>query len=690
MSGVDADPARSSVPGLDVIAGTEQFARMREAFHRLMGVDLSQRERALQAEEEVDPANARELRALLEHLDETDLLAAPEPAPPTRLGPFRLLHGIGRGGMGEVWLAERVEGDFVQQVAIKRVRDTALTSDLARRFMRERQILARLSHPNIAHLVDGGVGPDGRPWLAMEYVPGDRITHWCDTHGLDSAARVRLFLPVCDAVQFAHRNLVVHSDLKPANIQVDADGRPKLLDFGVARLIDAQDTSQTRTVAAMTPAYAAPEQRNGGPITTATDIYQLGVVLRELIVASPDCIGVKGKKRPSWTSSGMMRGDLGRILSKATAPAPTERYASVVMMTDDLSDWLFRRPLRSGIGSRRERLRKTLWQWRWPLALSGTVTLALALGLFFVWREARIAQANALEARTNFDVLLTVIGSANPGYFSGSEPSVSDWLNGIAARLQRDHADDPRLLHETLSGIGHGLMNFGRFRDAEPVLLAAHSAMRQDSTVTPDHELALLKLLALAQDGPDQIAGLEATVRRIRQLAVSPQASHGIALDAVASAAGALSGVGKHGQAQELFGLAHSIDPQGKSMNPHQRENYWRQYGWAALRAHRIDEARRGFAQSRLAQDENPTEFLPMRRAELDLLLAEIALRDRDAERASRYLALARPVYEREFPPGHCERARFAEHEAQLAMLEFGSEEALTKAVVVVVKACDP
>jgi hypothetical protein len=152
-------------------AVADRFARVREAFHRLVEVDLSQRHAALQALSQSDPEIAAELRLLLDRMDEADLLAAPEQAPPSRLGPFRLLHRIGRGGMGEVWLAERVEGGFEQQVALKRVREAALTPDLARRFVRERQILARLQHPNIAHLIDGGVGPDGRPWLAMEYVP---------------------------------------------------------------------------------------------------------------------------------------------------------------------------------------------------------------------------------------------------------------------------------------------------------------------------------------------------------------------------------------------------------------------------------------------------------------------------------------------------------------------------------------
>lgn len=228
--GMDVGPSSSSPSPV-----ADRFARVRTAFHALMELDLSQRQRRLDEVDDEDPGLATDLRALLERLDETDLLPTPEKTPPSRLGPFRVLHRIGRGGMGEVYLAERVEGDFEQRVAIKCVSSTAFSPDLTRRFLRERQILAQLSHPNIAHLVDGGIDENGQPWLAMEYVDGMRLPEWCAARGLDLAARVRLYLPVCEAVAFAHRNLVVHSDLKPDNIFVDAEGRPKLLDFGIAR-----------------------------------------------------------------------------------------------------------------------------------------------------------------------------------------------------------------------------------------------------------------------------------------------------------------------------------------------------------------------------------------------------------------------------------------------------------------------
>ncbi|MEO8958173.1 MAG: serine/threonine-protein kinase, partial [Rudaea sp.] len=198
-------------------------------------------------------------------------------------GPWRSLRQIGIGGMGEVWLAVRSDGEFEQRVAIKQI--AYPTPGLLQRFRQERQILARLEHPNIARLIDGGVTESGAPYLVMEYVDGIPITLYASQQHLDLRARLQLFLHVCDAVQYAHQHLVVHRDLKPSNILVTTDGTPKLLDFGIAKVLATTDgAAQTQTAARMlTPDYAAPEQFSGGAITTATDVYALGVVLHELL-----------------------------------------------------------------------------------------------------------------------------------------------------------------------------------------------------------------------------------------------------------------------------------------------------------------------------------------------------------------------------------------------------------------------
>ncbi|MFQ5572546.1 MAG: serine/threonine-protein kinase, partial [Rhodothermales bacterium] len=216
---------------------------------------------------------------------------APEATPfeGRQIGPYRLIHELGQGGMGAVYLAERTDGHFQQQVAIKLVRSDRGGRAIRQRFRYERQILARLNHPNIARLYDGGVTDEGLPYLVMEYVDGLPIDTYCDTHRLSTRERLHLFHTVGTAVQYAHQNLVVHRDLKPSNILVTETGTVKLLDFGIAKLLDEEATQSdevplTRTgMRVMTPEYASPEQVRGEPITTAADVYALGVILYELL-----------------------------------------------------------------------------------------------------------------------------------------------------------------------------------------------------------------------------------------------------------------------------------------------------------------------------------------------------------------------------------------------------------------------
>jgi eukaryotic-like serine/threonine-protein kinase len=217
---------------------------------------------------------------------DTDVPAAPAPSPlERRIGPYRILRQLGQGGMGMVYLAARADEHFEKRVALKVVRAGADSAAVVRHFKRERQILAGLDHPNIARLLDGGTTDDGLPYFVMDYVEGEPLLPYCEARGLSVAARLRLFQALCSAVQYAHRSLVVHRDIKPGNILVAADGTPKLLDFGIAKLVDPElaDDAPTGTALAMTPEYASPEQARGEPITTATDVYSLGVVLYNLL-----------------------------------------------------------------------------------------------------------------------------------------------------------------------------------------------------------------------------------------------------------------------------------------------------------------------------------------------------------------------------------------------------------------------
>ncbi|MFK7914771.1 MAG: serine/threonine-protein kinase, partial [Pseudomonadales bacterium] len=217
--------------------------------------------------------------------DTADATAEADAVPSQAFGPYRLVRPLGAGGMGAVYLAERNDAQFEQQVAIKTLPAGFRSGALQARFLQERQILARLNHPHIAGLQDGGVAEDGTPFLAMEYVDGLRIDHYCDRERLNLRQRVALFIDVCDGVDYAHRNLVVHRDIKPDNVLIDASGNAKLLDFGIARLIDDEHAQSLTQVAGapLTPRYASPEQLTGAPANVASDVYTLGVLLYELL-----------------------------------------------------------------------------------------------------------------------------------------------------------------------------------------------------------------------------------------------------------------------------------------------------------------------------------------------------------------------------------------------------------------------
>ena len=277
-----------------------------------------------------------------------------EPAPGDRFGPYRILHALGRGGMGAVYLAERDDDQFRMTVAIKLMRSNLVTHETLERFKTERQILASLDHPNIARLLDGGAAPNGTPFVVIEYIDGEPITDYCRRHELSIRDRIRLFRKVCSAVQYSHQNLIVHRDLKPGNILVTKDGEPKLLDFGIAKLLDPAASSQTQTNARlMTPDYASPEQVRGEPVTTATDIYALGVLLYELLTgtaslqsrqttdtyAIEQAICTEEPTRPSTTRR-ELRGDLENILLMALRKEPARRYASAEQFSEDLRRYL--------------------------------------------------------------------------------------------------------------------------------------------------------------------------------------------------------------------------------------------------------------------------------------------------------------------------------------------------------------
>jgi non-specific serine/threonine protein kinase/serine/threonine-protein kinase len=346
-------------------------------------------------------------------------LAAPADVIGVELEGWRITRLIGRGGMGEVYEAVRARGDFDQRVAIKLLRPESATQ--IQRFQSERQILATLEHSGIARLYDGGFTQDGRPFMVMEYVEGSSITDHCTIAQSTFDARVALFLQVCEAVAYAHRNLVVHRDLKPSNILVTGDGRVKLLDFGIAKLLDAQRSQLTQAAMPMTPLCAAPEQLTGGPITTATDVYALGLLLFEMLTGAHPWMGSDTPvmqamravlQRPAPIASRTaeanpsapiaarhLRGDIDAIIAKALRAEPAHRYATVESLELDIERALRGEAVEAREGARLYVLGRTIRRYRWAAAAVLTIVVSLGGGLGVAAWQAHKAAIDRDTAR---------------------------------------------------------------------------------------------------------------------------------------------------------------------------------------------------------------------------------------------------------------------------------------------------
>ncbi len=424
-------------------------------------------------------------RELLEELDEHTLAG-------TCVGPYRLIELLGRGGMGEVWRAERVDGQFEQQVALKLIRSGLLHGMARERFLRERQILARLSHPNIAGLLDGGVTAEGSPWFAMGLVEGQPLRSWCDSRRLSVAERTTLFLDVCAAVDYAHRNLVVHRDLKPTNILVDEAGTVKLLDFGIAKLLEEDDNPELTRVgpAGMTRRYAAPEQLRGDTITIATDVYALGLILYELLSGArpwtdePDSLHAlqtlrcevaaeKASRAAERTSSPFAKqldGDLDRILARALRPEPEHRYASASALADDLRRHLAGLPIQARDGEWGYRTRKFIGRHRLAVGAAVLVSLSLVAGIISTAWQWRVAVRESARAREVTSFLASVFQQADPLESGGETITARELLDRGAQRVASDLESQPEVQAEMMLLLGGIYGDLGLFDRAEPLL----------------------------------------------------------------------------------------------------------------------------------------------------------------------------------------------------------------------------
>jgi serine/threonine protein kinase/Tol biopolymer transport system component len=362
-----------------------------ELFDKLADLSPEARVRYL-SEHPVDAETLREVEQLLAHdASEADPLTQPiaftaaqavlsMDATGVRCGAFRLVSLIGRGGMGVVYLAERVDGEVTQRAAVKLLHPG--WSDIHReRFLQEREILAALIHPNIAHLLDAGHLDDGQPYFAMEYVEGKPIDKHCE--GFTLRQKIKLFLRVCGAVEYLHRNLVIHRDLKPGNILVTASGEPKLLDFGIAKLLDFDGDHTATHLRMLTPNYASPEQLNGGVVGTSSDIYSLGAVLHTLLTGKPPQGVAPGQLNPE------LKGDLELVLQTALRQEPQERYSSVEEFAGDLKAFLGSYPIRARRGDRIYQARKLARRYWVPAALTAAIATALLSAGGLVWYSSR-------------------------------------------------------------------------------------------------------------------------------------------------------------------------------------------------------------------------------------------------------------------------------------------------------------
>jgi serine/threonine protein kinase/tetratricopeptide (TPR) repeat protein len=436
------------------------------------------------------------------------------------VGGYKLDAELGHGGMGTVYLARRVDGEFEQHVALKVVSAHLRTSFFTERFRAERQILANLNHPNITRLLDGGVSGAGDPYLVMEYVDGEPVSRYCDQHRLDVPRRIRLFLEVCSAVEYAHRNLVVHRDLKPANLLMTKDGAPKLLDFGTAKLLLTTAADQTTTrFNALTPRYASPEQLRGEPVSTSMDIYSLGVILHELVVgawpfgdpeslisgleravreidpAPPKSLLTDEAARLRSTSKvklgRQLEGDLRNILAKAIQPDPRQRYVSVEQFAGDLERYLAGEPVLAhgrGVTYRVRKFAKRNWI---AVSFAAVFILGLSTATAIATHQARVARSQAAKAETITGFLEDVIYAGDPE--NVKDRTVLQAMEIARGRLN-EVRNDPEIELRIRVARGEVYLGNSLLPQAQQELQRAEVLARR----TGDHEMLAATMLLLA------------------------------------------------------------------------------------------------------------------------------------------------------------------------------------------------
>lgn len=475
------------------------------------------------------------------------------PSPGDRVGNYRLIKAIDSGGMGIVFLARRADDAYEQQVAVKLIQPTQLLAagklrdQLIARFEEERAILAQLDHSGIARILDGGTTGPGIPYLVMEYVDGIALTDYCNRHALDVRARLALFGKVCEAVSAAHRHLIVHRDLKPENVLVDADGQPKLLDFGIAKLLDPavpEPGSRSTTFLAMTPAYASPEQLRLERMTTSSDVYSLGVMLYQLLtgrrpydlsgLAAAEAERVVCEQTPDPLRKAVaanapdestrrrrlaaIGADLERIVAKAMHKEAERRYPSAQALADDLARYLDHRPVSAQADTAAYRISKFLKRHRLASVATSVALIAIVATAAIAVRQAQHAERAAADAREINRFLIDVIGTSD-AYTVGSELTLNEALQEATGKIDQRFGSRPDLASGIRLAIGNSLMNRNRLDDAESLLRQALderiAAFGETDVRTLQVREALAVLQAYQERHDDAVAQLEGVIEQL-------------------------------------------------------------------------------------------------------------------------------------------------------------------------------
>jgi serine/threonine-protein kinase len=697
----------------------DRWRRIKALFDAARERDPSEWDAFLEERCADDPALLDEVRSLLQAHDAEGPLeramnrlnASLPRRPPTesfegrRIGPYKLVEELGHGGMGRVFLAERADGQFEQQVALKWLGVAFPSPEATERFLTERQILATLKHPNIARLLDGGVTKAGQPYFVMEVVEGQRIDAYCNAHQLSLRERLRLVLDVCDAVQYAHQKLVVHRDLKPANILVTEEKQVKLLDFGIAKLLDPEAMGSASIPPTrpgwrpMTPEYASPEQVRGTEITTASDVYPLGIVLYELLTGRrPYSVGDRApseveriicKEAPDppsaavTGSSGMsdggstpaelrqtLRGDLDTIVMKALRKEPGRRYDSVEQLADDLRRFLDDRPVSAHPDRWTYRAGKFVRRHRGGVAAAAVLVLLLiGYGVTVTWHSQRTqaaldrAQREAQKSEQVTEFLVGLFERADPYQSTGPAVRLGDTLTARelldqgAARARQALSDQPQVQATMLHTLGRIYRQRGYHDDAASLLDDALAVQREHLPPThPDRAKSLHERARLFR-----YEGQTERAARLYQESLAIQRTHfGDQHPAIADNLRELGIIaareGRYAQADSLFREALAMRTSLHGPNHPDVASELHVLGLLYILNEELAEAERLLRHSLTIRRRHADADHPLQAETLDRL-GQVLLKQGKLDAAEPLLREARAIREELFPEMHPSRA---------------------------------